>query len=138
MDSGVEMKIIAVFLTFSYINELLAGRSLTIDSFEYSPKYSDLIDFSSLKLNKVESKNDFVLDGNFTFKRSLGNEKTVTFEVLKGRVALVRNVHAFCQFIKSEKMFWPDLVESSNMPKDNPCPFPAVSEPSTILRFNIF
>lgn len=132
------MKIIAVFLTFLMFVEILAGRSLTIDSFEYSPKDSDLIDFSSLTLDKVKSKNDFVLNGNFTFKRNLGNEKTVTFEVLKSRVSLVRNVHAFCQFIKTEKMFWPDLVESSNMPKDNPCPFPSVSEPSTMLRLNIF
>lgn len=120
------MRIIAVFLTFYVFCETFAARNVTFDSFQYSPEESDLIDYGSLRLKKAKTKNIFTLNGNFTFKRTLGNEKIITIEILSRQAVLVRNVHPFCQFIKTEKLFWPDLLDVSNMPKNNPCPFPAV------------
>ena len=43
---------------------------------------------------------------------------------MKNGGTLIKNEQKVCDFCKSEKLFWPDLIEASNMPKDNPCPFP--------------
>lgn len=37
---------------------------------------------------------------------------------------LLKHEHPFCDFIKSDKLIYPDLEKSSNFPKNKPCPFP--------------
>ena len=123
------MRIIAIFLIPMVLNQALAARIVTFDSIEYSPKESDLIDYGTLTLKQSKKINTFVLDGNFTIKRTLGNEKIVIFEILsRNNFPLVRNSYAFCEFTRIEKMIWPDLLKASNMPQNKPCPFPAVSK----------
>jgi hypothetical protein len=121
------MKIITIFVTFMVFYEAYSAREISFDSFEYSPE-SDVIDYGNLRLLKSKNKiNTFHLKGNFTIKRQLGNEKIVTFEVwTRSGPMLIRNSYAFCEFTRIEKMIWPDLLKSSNMPQDNPCPFPEV------------
>lgn len=36
----------------------------------------------------------------------------------------MRNQNPVCEYFKKDKLIWPDLVKASNMPKNNPCPFP--------------
>lgn len=121
------MRVVSVFLVFLAFQEVFCGREITFDSLEYSPQESDLIDYGTLRLKQGKTKSSYNLNGNFSIKRTLGNEKLVTFEVFsKTGLLLIRNTYAFCEFIRIEKMIWPDLVKHSNMPKDNPCPFPAV------------
>lgn len=36
----------------------------------------------------------------------------------------MKNVRPICEFLRSDKLIWPDLQAASNMPKNNPCPFP--------------
>ena len=121
------MKIIVLFVTFLVISSTFGARDVTFDSFKYSPEESDLLDYGTLKLSKAKTKNTYVLNGNFTIKRSLGNEKLVKFEIwTKSGILLVTTTYAFCEFTRIEKSMWPDLIQSSNLPKDNPCPFPVV------------
>lgn len=121
------MKAVIIFLVLLVVYESLGARVMTFDSFEYSPEESDLIDYGSLRMNKGKNKSVYFLRGNFTIKRTLGNEKLVTFEVLtKNGFPIVRNTYAFCEFTRIEKTIWPELIKSSNMPGNYPCPFPAV------------
>jgi hypothetical protein len=122
------MKIIAIFVTFMVFYSAYPAREVSFDSFEYSPKESDLIGYGNLRLLRSKAKkNTFNLKGNFTVKRQIGNEKLVTFEIWTRTGALmIRNTYAFCEFTRIEKLIWPELVKVSNMPQDNPCPFPEV------------
>ena len=123
------MKIVILFFALTLVFRVYIAKELTFDSVEYSPKKSDLIDYGTLRLLKSKSKkNTFSLKGNFTIKRELGNEKLVTFEVFtKAGILLTRTTYAFCEFTRVEKTIWPDLINHSNMPQDNPCPFPVVN-----------
>ena len=42
-------------------------------------------------------------------------------------IVLVTKSSSFCEFTKKNKSFWPGIIEASNMPRNNPCPFPKVS-----------
>lgn len=127
------MKLVVILLAILLLQQARAARQIIFDSFEYSPEESDLIDYGTLTMKKVKNKNAYKLKGNFTFKRTLGNEKLVTFEIATSRgFMLARNTYAFCEFTRIDRTIWPALVKSSNMPQDNPCPFPIVSKLFTI------
>lgn len=121
------MRLIIAILIIIYCKELLA-RNVTFESFNYSPEESDLIDYGNLKFKKGKNKSMYTLNGNFSIKRKMGNEKLVTIDIFNGAGNLLaKNTHVFCEFMRVEKIFWPELVKSSSMPQDNPCPFPPVS-----------
>lgn len=117
--SALVMKL-AIFLLAIFI--ICGARDIIFDSFDYTPKGSnDLIDFGTLKLRKSKAKNTFNLRGNFTLKRSLGNEKIVIFEVYKRAGGmLVTTRYPFCDFTTIDKSFWPELLKVSNMTNDCP------------------
>jgi hypothetical protein len=110
------------------VPQVYETKEIIFDSFAYSPKTSDLINYGSLRFVKSKKKkNTYTLRGNYTIKRELGNEKLVTFELFTRTGGLLtRRTYAFCEFTRTETMIWPDLVKRSNMPQDNPCPFPEV------------
>lgn len=122
------MKIVVLLGFLLFITKSCESKEFIFDSFDYSPEESDLIDYGTLRLVKNKTrKNTYTLKGNYTIKRELGNEKLVTFEVFtKAGALLTRSTYPFCEFTRIEKMIWPDLVKHSNMPQDNPCPFPEV------------
>lgn len=123
------MKILVIIFMLVICHETFAARTVSFDAFEYSPKESDLLDYGSLTLKQGKKKSSYVLNGNFTVKRTLGNEKIVVFEVwTRNNLLLVKTQYAFCEFTRIEKQIWPDLIKFSNMPQNNPCPFPAVSD----------
>lgn len=129
------MKFVVILFALILFFKVYLAKEFSFDSIEYSPKKSDLINYGTLRLLKSRTKkNTFSLKGNFTIKRQLGNEKLVTFEVFtKSGILLTRTTYAFCEFTKVEKMIWPDLIKHSNMPQDNPCPFPVVNQTSAIF-----
>ena len=81
-----------------------------------------------MKLTRSKDKTLIYFRGNFTVLTDLGNKKLVVLELHNENAMMVRSVKPFCVFVKEETIFWPSLINSSNMPKDNPCPFPAVSK----------
>lgn len=48
--------------------------------------------------------------------------------------ALLKTQKTVCEFIKTDKIFWNDLLKASTMPKNNPCPFPKGNY--TITNYN--
>ena len=124
------MKFVIIFFALTLFFRVYLAKEFNFDSVDYSPKKSDLIDYGTLRLLKSKTKkNTFSLKGNFTIKRELGNEKVVAFEVFtKAGILLSRTTYTFCEFTKVEKIIWPDLIKQSNMPQDNPCPFPTVKK----------
>jgi ganglioside GM2 activator len=37
---------------------------------------------------------------------------------------LIQKKHPVCEYFKKDTLIWPDLVKASNLPNNNPCPFP--------------
>jgi hypothetical protein len=64
----------------------------------------------------------------------LGNEKLIFLELHNKNSMMVKTAKPFCEFIRGETTFWPELIRSSDMPKDNPCPFPAVRSRTYFLH----
>jgi hypothetical protein len=128
IDSIDKMKAFIILRSFLVIHQVFTAREAKFDSLEYSPQESDLLDYGTLKLTKTKARNTFYLNGNFTVKRTVGNEKLVRFEVwARGGGLLVTSTYAFCEFTKIDNSkLWSDLIKSSNMPKDLPCPYPEV------------
>lgn len=122
------MKTAVLLVRLLLIFEVSESREIQFESFEYSPKKSDLIGYGSLRLIKNKNKkNTFTLSGNYSVKRELGNEKVLIMDVMtKSGALLSRTVQTFCEFTRSESGIWPDFVKQSSMPKDGPCPFPSV------------
>lgn len=121
------MRLVAVYIFLSAVI-LAAARVIVFDFVDYNPKESDLIDYGNLKLTKVKNKNIYNLRGNFSILRPIGNEKLVKFELLNGSGGtIMRHMIGFCVYASNDKMIWQELVKASNLPSNNPCPFPAVS-----------
>lgn len=103
-------------------------REIYFENFEYSPKKSPYIDYDSLQVSRTKNKTIFFLRGNFSVFRSIGNDKPVTLELWKDKGLLLKSTQPFCNFIKGDNIFWPELVKNSNIPTVQTCPFPAVSK----------
>ena len=128
------MKLFGTVLISLLIRELLEARTVNFKSFTYWPKESDLIDFGTLKLTKIRNKNIFVLNGNYAISKNFGNEKLLTFILMRNGGQLARQTYAFCEYMNVDKTIWPELVKASNFPKNNPCPFPEVNEIFNFFR----
>lgn len=101
-------------------------REIYYDDFKYSPTESDFINYGSLKVTRSRNRTVFFLRGNFSIYREIGLDKRVTLELWKEKGLLLRSVNPFCNFIKNDNLFWPELLKNSNMPPVNTCPFPTV------------
>ncbi|KAL7024372.1 hypothetical protein ACKWTF_013010 [Chironomus riparius] len=117
----------SVLILLLFIVEL-SCLEVYYDDLTYFPKDSnDIINYRYMKLTRSRDKTLIYFRGNFTVLTDLGNQKLVVLELHNENAMMVRSVKPFCVFVKEETIFWPSLIKSSNMPKDNPCPFPAVS-----------
>ena len=120
--------ILATVSVFFYLSTEIICREVFYEDLAYFPKEPNtLIDYGSLKLTRSKDKTLIFLTGNFSILTNLGNEKLVILEIYNGNALMARSIKPFCEFVKGETIFWPSLIKSSNMPRDNPCPFPAVS-----------
>lgn len=122
------MKLIVILaLVISKIAIEVSCREVYYEDLTYFPKESNnLIDYGSLKLTRSKDKTLIFLKGNFSILENLTNEKLMILEIYNENALMARSVKPFCEFVRGETIFWPKLVKSSNMPQDNPCPFPAV------------
>lgn len=103
-------------------------REVYFEDLMYFPKESNsVIEYGTLKLTRSKDKTLIFLRGNFSVSQDLGNTKNMMLELYNQNALMVKSVKPFCEFIKGETMFWPSMVKSSNMPQNNPCPFPSVS-----------
>jgi len=98
------------------------------DDLTYYPTgTNEIINYRTFKLTRSKDKTLIFFRGNLTLLKNLGNEKLIVLELYNEKAMMVRSVKPFCVFVREETIFWPSLIKSSNMPKNNPCPFPAVS-----------
>lgn len=102
-------------------------RDIYFEDFEYAPTESDFMDYGSLKVSRAKNKTVFFLRGNFTLFRAIGNDKFITLELWKENGLLIKSIKPFCNFIRSDNIFWSELVNNSNLPSTQTCPFSAVS-----------
>lgn len=86
------------------------------------------MDYGNLRMKKGKTKSVYTFKGNFSIRNDIGNEKLASVEIRTGSGGLlVKNTYAFCEFMKAEKLIWPEMMKASNMPHDNSCPLPSVS-----------
>jgi hypothetical protein len=115
--------IFVCFLVIKYVS----SRDVIVNSADYNPKESDLIDYGTLKFLKNRKMKQYIMTGNFTLNSDIGNEKLLVMEVYNERqIRLLRVQFPFCEYMRNDQTFWPKLVKSSDFPDSNPCPFPAV------------
>lgn len=49
----------------------------------------------------------------------------IVFELFgPNEILLFKLSKPVCEYFKSDKVVWPGLAKASNMPQNNPCPFP--------------
>jgi hypothetical protein len=120
------IRIFLFFLLFVII-KYVGARDVIINSADYNPKESNFVDYGTLKLMRNRKLKQYIVTGNFTLHKDIGNEKLLVMEVFnERRFRLIRLQFPFCDYMKKDDTFWPNLVKSSDFPDDNPCPFPAV------------
>lgn len=118
-------------LVVIYILRAVIAREVEIESFQGTADTDpNFINFGTTRVTK-KSRHVFVISGDFEILKNLGNEYNIKTEVLNAEnKILLRQVQPACDFMKRDKMTWPQLVNKSNMPKDS-CPFPKVSNVNT-------
>jgi hypothetical protein len=115
----------SLWIVFTLLS-LVFCREIYFQDFEYFPTESEFIDYGSLKVSRTKNRTIFFLRGNFTISRDVGNDKPITLELWKDKGLLLRSIQPFCTFVRGDNIFWPELVNNSNMPSPQTCPFPAV------------
>uniref|UniRef100_A0A1A9WCP3 Uncharacterized protein n=1 Tax=Glossina brevipalpis TaxID=37001 RepID=A0A1A9WCP3_9MUSC len=107
--------------------------SVELNTFEISKNYDTTwIDWNTIRMKQV-SRNKFVITGDFSVNRNLGKEQQVSLMIFnydaehkkKGMLVyfLEKNV---CTFLKDEYDMYTQLLEVSNLPPTDSCPFPKV------------
>ncbi|XP_017869910.1 PREDICTED: uncharacterized protein LOC108618422 [Drosophila arizonae] len=107
--------------------------SLELNSFDKNTKIENddsWVDWGTLRMKKV-SRNQYTLDGEFEFKRNIGDEQKLSLQVFsydegaKQKGPMVMNVNKpFCEFVNEDVDTYPNLQKKSNMPEQGDCPFP--------------
>lgn len=87
-------------------------REVFYENLDYFPKNDQTtFDYGSLKLTRSKNKTLIYFKGNFTVLQNLGNEKLIIMELYNENALMARSVKSFCEFIKTETIFWPNLIK---------------------------
>lgn len=112
------------------INNCISQVDFTVERVELSEVSKDsVIDWKTMKLSKL-NKTTYGLKGTSTFLTELNNDISVGTELLQlqggeYRKTVVRiPTMKYCDFVKKDTIFIPELVKASNYSTD--CPIPAV------------
>lgn len=114
-------------LVVIYILRAVIAREIEIESFQGTADTNpEFINFGTTRVTK-KSRHEFVVSGDLEIMKNLGNEFNIKTEIFNGEnKVLLKQVQPTCEFMKKDKMTWPQIVNKSNMPKNAPCPFPKV------------
>ncbi|CAO1406426.1 unnamed protein product [Diamesa tonsa] len=112
-------------LVVIYILRDVSAREVEIESFQGTADTDpEFVNFGTTRVTK-KSRHVFVVSGDFEILKNMGNEYNIRTEILNfENKVIVKQVQPSCEFMKNDKMTWPQLVNKSDMPKDAPCPFP--------------
>lgn len=121
--SNMKLRIVLLVI---YILRTVTARDIEIESFKGTADTDPtFMSFGTTRVTK-KGRNSFVVSGDLEFLKNFGNEYNIKTEIFTSdNKLLVKQMKPACDFMKDDKMTWPQLVSKSNMPKDV-CPFPKV------------
>ncbi|XP_050071353.1 uncharacterized protein LOC126559267 [Anopheles maculipalpis] len=100
-----------------------------LNSFEGIPRdIEDMIDYGTIRLTR-QGKNQLGVSGSFTVLQNAGRETQVRWIVYKvnfmgNKQMFVNGAGSLCEIIAQDEVVYPHLLEMSNLPPQDSCPFP--------------
>uniref|UniRef100_A0A182NQW2 MD-2-related lipid-recognition domain-containing protein n=1 Tax=Anopheles dirus TaxID=7168 RepID=A0A182NQW2_9DIPT len=100
-----------------------------LNSFEAIPQeIDDMMDYGTIRLTR-QGKNQLGVSGSFTVYKNAGSETQIRWAVYKvdfmgQKRMFVNGAGSLCQIIAKDEVIYPQLLESSNLPPQDACPFP--------------
>ncbi|XP_058117683.1 uncharacterized protein LOC131289037 [Anopheles ziemanni] len=100
-----------------------------LNSFEAMPRErEDFVDYGTIRLTRKQ-KNTFSIAGSFTVFQNAGTEMQAHWTIYKidfmgAKHKFVDGHGSLCQIIAKDATIYPSLLESSNLPPQDSCPFP--------------
>jgi ganglioside GM2 activator len=94
---------------------------------------TDVLDLGTLRVSR-RKKNSYVVTGTVRVGHNVGNSVMVKYELFRKReledkytAKLMGNEKTpFCDLIRDETSMYPKIIEVSNLPPQDECPFPKV------------
>uniref|UniRef100_A0A182MTH5 MD-2-related lipid-recognition domain-containing protein n=1 Tax=Anopheles culicifacies TaxID=139723 RepID=A0A182MTH5_9DIPT len=102
-----------VWSSFALVDGVL--YEVLLNSFEAIPQeLDDILDYGTIRLTR-QGKNQLGVSGSFSILQNAGSETQQMF--INGRGSL-------CEIVAKDEVIYPHLLESSNLPPQDSCPFP--------------
>ncbi|XP_035919678.1 uncharacterized protein LOC118517546 [Anopheles stephensi] len=100
-----------------------------LNSFEAVPRdIEDMLDYGTIRLTR-QGKNELGVSGSFTVFQNTGKEAQVRWTVYKidfmgNKRMFINGAGSLCEIIAQDEVVYPHLLEKSNLPPQDSCPFP--------------
>uniref|UniRef100_A0A182QA64 Uncharacterized protein n=1 Tax=Anopheles farauti TaxID=69004 RepID=A0A182QA64_9DIPT len=100
-----------------------------LTSFEAVPQeLDDMMDYGTIRLTR-QGKNQVGVAGSFSVFKNAGSETQVRWTVYKidflgHKRMFVNGAGSLCTIIANDEVIYPQLLEMSNLPPQDSCPFP--------------
>ncbi|CAO1414243.1 unnamed protein product [Diamesa serratosioi] len=116
---------LSIVLFGIFVLSSVTARDVEIDSFNGLPETDpQFMSFGTTRVTKKD-RQTFVISGDFEVLKSFGDEHQIRTEILNSdNKRILNKVMPACEFMKKDRMTWPQLVANSNIPKQYTCPFP--------------
>ncbi|XP_053670847.1 uncharacterized protein LOC128721149 [Anopheles nili] len=102
---------------------------IVLNTFEAIPQdIKDLMDYGTIRPNR-QGRNELGVTGSFTVFQNIGAETQIHWSVYKVDIMghkrmFLDGTGSLCQIIAKDESIYPQLLETSNLPPQDSCPFP--------------
>ncbi|XP_049301715.1 uncharacterized protein LOC125775206 [Anopheles funestus] len=102
---------------------------VVLNSFEAVPQeLDDMLDYGTIRLTR-QGKNQLGVSGSFRVLQNAGSETQVRWIIYKidlfgNKRMFINGAGSLCDIIAKDEVVYPHLLESSNLPPQDSCPFP--------------
>uniref|UniRef100_A0A182PJ35 MD-2-related lipid-recognition domain-containing protein n=1 Tax=Anopheles epiroticus TaxID=199890 RepID=A0A182PJ35_9DIPT len=116
-----------VWCCFTLVDGML--YEVILNNFEAVPQeLDDMVDYGTIRLTR-QGKNQLGVSGSFTVFKNVGVEARVRWTVYKfdfmgNKRMFVNGEGTLCEIIAKDEVVYPNLLEWSNLPPQDSCPFP--------------
>uniref|UniRef100_A0A182VW48 MD-2-related lipid-recognition domain-containing protein n=1 Tax=Anopheles minimus TaxID=112268 RepID=A0A182VW48_9DIPT len=116
-----------VWCSFALVDGVL--YEVLLNSFEAIPQeLNDMLDYGTIRLTR-QGKNQLGVSGSFTVLQNMGTETRVRWIIYKVDIfgkkqMFINGAGSLCEIIAKDEVVYPHLLELSNLPPQDSCPFP--------------
>ncbi|XP_052890338.1 uncharacterized protein LOC128298610 [Anopheles moucheti] len=116
-----------VWCSFALVDGIL--YEVLLNSFEAIPQdLDDMLEYGTIRLTR-HGKNELGVEGSFRVLQNAGTETQVRWTVYKidfmgNKRMFVNGAGTLCDILAKDEVIYPALLEVSNLPAQDSCPFP--------------